>query len=89
MGYMRLEAGKNLLGIESEIAWATPGSFTVHNFPCSEDGKNCVNKHDKPVVATQVYEDPSTNIPALHERLAAFSEEETTATKIARRHIRA
>jgi hypothetical protein len=29
MGHMRLEMGKNLLGIESDIAWATPGEFTV------------------------------------------------------------
>jgi hypothetical protein len=32
MGYMRLEMGKNLLGIEGEIAWATPGVYTTNNF---------------------------------------------------------
>jgi cathepsin X len=70
MGYMRIQAGKNLLGIEGEVAWATPGSFTVHNFPCSEDGSNCVIK-DKPAspVSTQHYQDPSTNVAAVHERL--------------------
>lgn len=65
MGYMRIEMGKNLLGIESEIAWATPGGFTVHNFPCSEDGKNCVEKKDR-----QIYEDPSSNVEAMQRRLA-------------------
>lgn len=29
MGYMRLEMGKNLLGIEGEIAWAVPGELYV------------------------------------------------------------
>jgi len=57
MGYLRLEPGKNLLGIESGVALATPGAFTVHNFPCLEDGKNCVVKDS---VATQFYQDPST-----------------------------
>jgi hypothetical protein len=69
MGYMRLAMGKNLLGIEGEVAWATPGAFTVHNFPCSEDGKNCVIR--KPSVETQVYQDPSTNVEAVQRRLKA------------------
>jgi hypothetical protein len=67
MGYMRLEAGKNLLGIEGEVAWVTPGSFTVHNFPCAENGDNCVI--DKPGVMTQFYKDPAHNIAAVQERL--------------------
>jgi cathepsin X len=41
LGFFRIELGKNLLGIESHISWATPGTFTVQNFPCAEDGKNC------------------------------------------------
>jgi cathepsin X len=41
MGFFRIVIGKNLLGIESSIAWATPGNFTVANFPCFENGKNC------------------------------------------------
>lgn len=59
MGYMKLKVGHNLLGIEGEVAWATPGSFTVHNFPCAEDGKNCVIKD---VVSTQYYQDPSLKL---------------------------
>ena len=40
-GHFRVELGKNLLGIEGHIAWATPGSFSTHNFPCNVDGSNC------------------------------------------------
>lgn len=67
MGYMRLEAGKNLLGIEGEVAWVTPGSFTIHNYPCAENGANCVI--DKPGVATQFYQDPAHNIQSVQKRL--------------------
>lgn len=65
---MRLEAGKNLLGIEGEVAWATPGTFTVHNFPCSENGANC-NKGGS-VVGTHHYIDPSNKLDVLHARVA-------------------
>eukprot|EP00521_Asterionellopsis_glacialis_P002771 CAMPEP_0195247710 /NCGR_PEP_ID=MMETSP0706-20130129/1132_1 /TAXON_ID=33640 /ORGANISM="Asterionellopsis glacialis, Strain CCMP134" /LENGTH=124 /DNA_ID=CAMNT_0040299273 /DNA_START=431 /DNA_END=805 /DNA_ORIENTATION=+ len=41
MGFVRVEIGKNLLGIESNIAWATPGNFTTTNFACWADGTNC------------------------------------------------
>lgn len=30
-----------MLGIETDVAWATPGTFTVENVPCSEDGSYC------------------------------------------------
>jgi hypothetical protein len=63
MGYMRLEMGKNLLGVESDIAWATPGEFTVQNFPCDEDGKNCNG-------GSQKYVDPSSDVEAMQRRLA-------------------
>jgi len=63
MGYFRIAMGGNLLGIESEVAWATPGAFTVNNFPCSEDGKNC---HPNGV---QYYIDPSEDIEAVQRRL--------------------
>jgi hypothetical protein len=71
MGYMRLAMGKNLLGIEGEVAWVTPGTFTVHNFPCTEDGKNCDHRHRNPVVETQTYTDPSQNIELVQRRLSA------------------
>jgi hypothetical protein len=60
MGFFRILMGKNLLGIEGEIAWATPGQFTVDNFPCAEDGKNC---------NTHIYQDPSENVEAVQRRL--------------------
>lgn len=63
MGYFRILAGRNALGIEMEVAWATPGSFTVNNFACYEDGSNCVN--------TVHYEDPSKNQHELKRRLKA------------------
>lgn len=56
--------GKNLLGIESEIAWATPGEFTTDNYPCDEDGKNCNGG------GSQTYVDPSSDVEAMQRRLA-------------------
>jgi len=61
MGYMRLEMGKNLLGIEGEIAWVVPGTYTSHNYACYEDGSNCVHK--------KVYVDPSNYLVAMKRRL--------------------
>jgi len=66
MGYFRIAMGKNLLGIESAIAWATPGAFTIDNFPCSEDGKNCHTKD-----GYQYYVDPSEDTEAVQRRLKA------------------
>lgn len=60
MGFFRIATGGNLLGIEGEVAWATPGQFTVENFPCAEDGKNC---------NTHIYKDPSTDVKAVERRL--------------------
>ena len=85
MGYVRVEAGKNILGIEGEVAWATPGAFTVHNFPCHEDGKNC-DFHDKPAVHTQHYVDPSTDKSALEERLNLYR---ASPAKEEKRYMRA
>lgn len=64
MGYFRIAMGGNLLGIESEVAWATPGAFTISNFPCSEDGKNCNG-------GVQYYVDPSEDVEAVQRRLLA------------------
>ena len=41
LGFFRLELGKNLLGIEEEVSWATVKDFTIKNVPCYEDGSNC------------------------------------------------
>lgn len=67
MGYMRLEVGKNLLGIEGEVAWVTPGAFTIHNYPCAENGENCIS--DNIGSATQFYRDPAHDIDAVYARL--------------------
>mmetsp|Transcript_20088 Transcript_20088/g.55926 ORF Transcript_20088/g.55926 Transcript_20088/m.55926 type:complete len:371 (-) Transcript_20088:345-1457(-) len=67
MGYMRLEVGKNLLGIEGEVAWATPGAFTVSNYPCYENGSNCVFQ--------QKYADPSKDIDSVQLRLNKHKKE--------------
>ena len=70
MGYFRILAGHNSLGIEMEAAWATPGQFTVHNFPCYEDGKNCVDGDGGgPTAGAQTYEDPSKNVEKVQDRL--------------------
>jgi len=42
LGYFRAKVGDNLMGLEAECAWAVPGEFTEHNFPCGEDGAGCL-----------------------------------------------
>jgi hypothetical protein len=68
MGYMRLAMGKNLLGIEGEVAWVVPGSYTTTNYACYEDGSNCVVKKD--------YVDPSNKVAEIKRRLSKDSKEE-------------
>ena len=61
-GFFRVVTGKNMLGIEDGVAWATPGSFTVQNIPCTEDGKTCgnsVNGKGSMQFMHQDYIDPS------------------------------
>ena len=36
MGYFRIGMGSNLLQIEADCAWATPATWTEHNFGCYE-----------------------------------------------------
>eukprot|EP00545_Synedropsis_sp_CCMP1620_P013925 CAMPEP_0119007708 /NCGR_PEP_ID=MMETSP1176-20130426/3188_1 /TAXON_ID=265551 /ORGANISM="Synedropsis recta cf, Strain CCMP1620" /LENGTH=342 /DNA_ID=CAMNT_0006959907 /DNA_START=15 /DNA_END=1043 /DNA_ORIENTATION=+ len=69
LGYFRLEAGKNCLGIESEVVWATPKTFTVNNYPCDENGNSCQSG-----VHTQYYVDPSQNTEAVQRRLRRASD---------------
>ena len=63
MSMFRVEIGKNLLGIESNVVWATPGHFSISNRQCSEDGSNC----DKEDVIH--YVDPSNSREAVKRRL--------------------
>ena len=44
MGYVRVAKGKNVLKLESQCSWAVPGAFTEANYPCYEDGTNCLAK---------------------------------------------
>jgi len=36
--FFRIEMGFNVLGIETEISFATPGTFSIHNRACLADG---------------------------------------------------
>jgi C1A family cysteine protease len=48
MGFAKIAAGKNMMGIEDHVAWVTPGTFTVKDFmPCSEDGASCGGQKQK------------------------------------------
>ena len=62
MGYFRLIRGVKALGLEDEVSWATPASWTHMNFPCFEDGSNCVG-HKK-------FTDPSEHGTPLGKLLA-------------------
>jgi len=61
-GFCRIEAGKNIVGVESRIVWATPGQWSESNYPCYETGKNCLG----------VYVDPSQNMEAVQRRLEQY-----------------
>jgi cathepsin X len=65
MGYFRILMGQNVLGIEAEVTWATPGSFTTINFPCAEDGNNCGP-------STQRFTDPSSDLLSIQHRLQEY-----------------
>lgn len=70
MGFAKIAAGKNMLGMEDNVAWVTPGSFTIENVPCSEDGKVCggeVQTHDKTIrkFVGMDYVDPSVEFMAM------------------------
>jgi len=67
MGFFRVEMGRNLLGIEAHLAWATPGRYSVTNVPCSEDGAECGNNGESG--GSILYVDPSVDIKAVRRRL--------------------
>jgi len=58
MGYARIARGRGAgaLQIQTNCAWATPGTWTEVNVPCYEDGTNCGSK--APSVGR--YVDPAT-----------------------------
>lgn len=69
MGFIRVEMGQNILGLEGEVAWATPGSWTEINFPCSENGKNCNGGGFGRTDGARFYKDPSDDVQAVQRRL--------------------
>ena len=70
MGFAKVAVGKNMLGMEANVAWATPGTYTVENIPCSKDGTVCggeAQTHSRKTVRTFVgeeYIDPSVKFLA-------------------------
>ena len=62
MGFFRVEMGSNLLGIESHLAWATPGRYSTWNFPCDEQGSNCKGR------GSVSYVDPSNHMSLLEQQ---------------------
>ena len=71
MGFLRIMTGHNILGIETTIAWATPGQFTAdNNVPCGEGGAGCGGEDDADGPhRTQRYVDPSTDVDAVQRKL--------------------
>jgi len=66
MGYFKIETGSNVLGIESYVTWATPGTFTEVNYPCNENGDNCGPE-------SVTYVDSSHDLDNIDRRLQAHS----------------
>jgi len=66
-GFFRVATGKNMLNLEADVGWATPGQYTVHNVPCDEDGATCggvANSGKTMAFQGEVYVDPSTYLSA-------------------------
>lgn len=60
MGSFRVELGKNLLMIESKIAWAT-ADFSIWKKNCNSGGADCLGRH--------YYVDPSQDLTVAKRRL--------------------
>jgi len=78
MGFFCIRMGMNILGIEDEVAWATPGGWTEVNFPCTENGSNCEPTHNEFTFTSKTiqhnyesnfYTDPSVDVTAMKRRL--------------------
>ena len=63
LGFFRIETGHDSLGIELEVVWATPGSWTEENVPCYESGGNCGPS------SVQAYVDPSMDLDSISKRI--------------------
>jgi len=66
MGYIKVKTGSDVLGIESYVVWATPGTFSLRNYPCAESGSNCGPE-------SHAYVDPSFDLDSVERRLQAHS----------------
>uniref|UniRef100_A0A7S4JA09 Peptidase C1A papain C-terminal domain-containing protein n=1 Tax=Odontella aurita TaxID=265563 RepID=A0A7S4JA09_9STRA len=55
MGFCRVEMGRNIAGIESHIAWATPRIWSEEKCTAGKEGKVCRMRGQK-------YVDPSVNV---------------------------
>jgi len=64
MGYIRLVKGQDQLSVEEDCDWAVPGSWTVANMPCDEDGSNCPAPAD-----TGMWVDPAHDRTPLGKKL--------------------
>jgi len=62
LGFFRIEMGTNLLGIESDIGWATPKAYTVYDPTCEGYNLDCIR--------TEIYQDPSLSNSFVHLSLA-------------------
>lgn len=59
MGLSRIETGKNIIGIESHVAWATPRAWSEQECHVSREGKTCK-------LSSQQYSDPSRKCDVSH-----------------------
>ena len=74
MGFFRVARGRNMLGVEANCAWATPGAWTeTGNVPCNEDGSNCApgSAFARRAGATGRFQDPWLARAAAGARVAA------------------
>jgi len=62
LGFFRIATGDNQLGIEDQCSWATVNTFTELNYPCYENGSNCVT--------TRTVTDPAVKVLASAARSA-------------------
>ena len=63
MGYIRVEMGKNVLGLESDISWATLGSWTEDTYKYDTNRENFNN------VRGGISVNPSEDVEAVKRRL--------------------
>lgn len=76
LGMFRVEVGRNLLGIENHLAWATPGMYTTTNFPCDEEGTECrISQAEK-------YLDPSHDPVSIKRRLKVTQPNSNSESRI-------